>query len=261
LYALLGAVAGVVGVGFIRVLYGAEDLADRLWRGPEWLRPAVGGVLLGLLLLALPQLYGVGYPVLESAVRGNVIVGLLPALLVGKMVATSLTIAIGGSGGVFAPSLFMGAMLGVAHRCRRARSLRCGGSTCRRIRVGGHGGGVRRGSARPITAVIIIFELTGDYTIILPLMTAVVIAAAVSALLTRDTIYTLKPLRRGIDVTRGRGANLMRLITVAEAMQPLSAPITAACSRASAARSSNARQRAPLSRGRRRASVTSASSR
>ena len=116
LYALLGAVAGVVGVGFIRVLYGAEDLADRLWRGPEWLRPAVGGVLLGLLLLALPQLYGVGYPVLESAVRGNIVVGLLLALLVGKMVATSLTIAIGGSGGVFAPSLF-GPVLG----CRVGR--------------------------------------------------------------------------------------------------------------------------------------------
>jgi CIC family chloride channel protein len=226
LYALLGAVAGVVGVGFIRVLYGAEDLADRLWRGPEWLRPAVGGVLLGLLLLALPQLYGVGYPVLESAVRGNVVVGLLLALLVGKMVATSLTIAIGGSGGVFAPSLFMGAMLGSltgagAHALFGAAAAPAGA-----YGLVGMGAVFAAAARAPITAVIIIFELTGDYTIILPLMTAVVIAAAVSNLLTRDTIYTLKLRRRGIDVTRGRGANLMRLITVAEAMQPLPEPVS-----------------------------------
>jgi CIC family chloride channel protein len=114
LYVLLGVIAAFAGVVFIRVLYGAEDIADRLWRGPEWLRPAVGGVLLGLLLLALPQMYGVGYPVLESAIRGHDVLWFLVTLLAGKMVATSLTIAVGGSGGVFAPSLFMGAMLGAA---------------------------------------------------------------------------------------------------------------------------------------------------
>ncbi|HEY2637645.1 MAG TPA: chloride channel protein, partial [Solirubrobacteraceae bacterium] len=113
-YAGLGALAGVAGVAFIRVLYGAEDAADRIWKGPEWARPAVGGVLLGLVLLVLPQLYGVGYPVLEGAVSGHYVVALLIVLLVGKLVATSLTIAIGGSGGVFAPSLFAGAMLGSA---------------------------------------------------------------------------------------------------------------------------------------------------
>jgi CIC family chloride channel protein len=70
-YVGLGAVAGMVGVTFVRVLYGGEDLADRVWRGPEWLRPAAGGVLLGLLLLAVPEMYGVGYPVLENAVAGH----------------------------------------------------------------------------------------------------------------------------------------------------------------------------------------------
>ena len=112
LYAALGALAGAVGVAFIRVLYGSEDLADRIWRGPAWARPAAGGVLLGLLLLAVPQMYGVGYPVLSHAVEGHYVVAFVLMLLVAKIVATSLTIAIGGSGGVFAPSLFMGAMLG-----------------------------------------------------------------------------------------------------------------------------------------------------
>ena len=221
LYIGLGLLAALVGVAFIRVLYGSEDLADRLWRGPEWLRPAAGGLLLGLLLLALPQLYGVGYPPLEQAIRGNDVIWLLLALLAGKILATSLTIAIGGSGGVFAPSLFMGAMLGSAYGIavnHLAPSL--SGP------VGAYGivgmGAVFAAAARaPITAVIIIFELTGNYRIILPLMFAIALAAGISGLLSRDTIYTLKLRRRGIDIMRGRGANLMQLLTVADAMQPL----------------------------------------
>jgi CIC family chloride channel protein len=207
------------------VLYGTEDLADRIWRGPEWLRPAAGGALLGLVLLALPELYGVGYPPLEQAIRGNYVVWLLLALLAGKVIATSLTIAIGGSGGVFAPSLFMGAMLGSAYGVGVHHLLP--GSTGPAGAYGIVGmGAVFAGAARaPITAVIIIFELTGDYRIILPLMFAIALAAGVSNLLSRDTIYTLKLRRRGIDIMRGRGANLMQLLDVAEAMQPLPAAL------------------------------------
>jgi chloride channel protein, CIC family len=225
LYAGLGLLAALVGVAFIRVLYGTEDLADRIWRGPEWLRPAAGGVLLGLVLLVLPELYGVGYPPLEHAVRGDYAVWLLLALLAGKVIATSLTIAIGGSGGVFAPSLFMGAMLGSAYGIGVHHLLP--GSTGPAGAYGLVGmGAVFAGAARaPITAVIIIFELTGDYRIILPLMFAIALAAGVSNLLSRDTIYTLKLRRRGIDIMRGRGANLMQLLRVGDAMQTLPAAL------------------------------------
>ena len=119
LFALLGLIAGAVGVGFTKVLYFIEDLCDAVWRGPEWLRPAVGGILLGVLLLVLPEMYGVGYPVLGNAIDGKYAIGFLIVLLVGKTLATSLTIGIGGSGGVFAPSLFIGAMLGCRLRSRR----------------------------------------------------------------------------------------------------------------------------------------------
>jgi chloride channel protein, CIC family len=221
LYAGLGVLASFVGVGFIKVLYGSEDFADRIWRGPEWLRPAVGGVLLGLLLLAAPQLYGVGYPPLEKAIAGNWTVWVLLALLVGKIAATSLTISIGGSGGVFAPSLFMGAMLGSAYG-HGVHALFPHSTAA----VGAYGlvgmGAVFAAAARaPITAVIIVFELTGDYRIILPLMFAIVLSAGVSHQLSRDTIYTLKLRRRGIDLMRGRGANLMALLTIRDAMQPV----------------------------------------
>jgi chloride channel protein, CIC family len=200
LFALLGVLAGAVGVGFTRVLYRIEDACDALWRGPEWARPAAGGLLLGLLLLLLPEMYGVGYPVLEHAVAGGYVIGFLLLLLLGKVLATSLTIGIGGSGGVFAPSLFMGAMLGAAFGAG-AHHLVPGVAGP----VGTYGligmGAVFAGAARaPITAVVIMFELTGEYAIILPLMAAIVLAAGVGAALSHDTIYTLKLRRRGIDL-------------------------------------------------------------
>lgn len=221
LYAALGIVAAFVGVAFIRVLYGMEDLFDRWWPGPMWARPATGGLLLGLLLLALPEMYGVGYPVLEAGIRGHYSGGFLMVLLVGKLVAVSLTIAIGGSGGVFAPSLFMGAMLGTGFG-DLAGHLFPGIAGP----AGAYGligmGAVFAGSARaPITAVLIIFELTGDYTVVLPLMVAIVLAAGLSNVLSVDTIYTLKLRRRGIDIMRGRAANLMTTLTTAAAMQPV----------------------------------------
>ncbi len=225
LYAILGVLGGVAGLAFIRILYGTEDLLDRMWHGPEWLRPVAGGVLLGLLLLALPELYGVGYPVLQNAVAGQIVLGLLLVLLVGKMLATSLTIGIGGSGGVFAPSLFMGAMLGTAFGL--VANLLFHGSVAPAGAYGLVGmGAVFAGAARaPITAVIIIFELTGDYTIILPLMVAIVAATGLSNLLSKDTIYSLKLRRRGIDILRSRSANLMQEIRVRDAMQPVPEPL------------------------------------
>ena len=227
LYALLGVLGGLAGIAFIRILYGTEDLLDRIWRGPDWLRPAAGGVLLGLLLLALPELYGVGYPVLQNAVGGRIVLGLLALLLVGKMVATSLTIGIGGSGGVFAPSLFMGAMLGTAFGTIAGLIFHGGVAPAGAYGLVGMGA-VFAGAARaPITAVIIIFELTGDYTIILPLMVAIVAAAGLSSVFSKDTIYTLKLRRRGIDIMRGRGANLMQVLRVRDAMQPVPVPLAA----------------------------------
>jgi CIC family chloride channel protein len=224
LYALLGVMAAVVGVGFIKVLYGMEDLFDRFWPGPDWLRPATGGVLLGLLLLVLPEMYGVGYPVLEGGIRGHYSGEFLLLLLVGKLIAVSLTIAIGGSGGVFAPSLFMGAMLGTAFGDLAQHVLP--GLTGSPGTYGLIGmGAVFAGAARaPITAVLIIFELTGDYTVILPLMTAIVLAAGVSNLISSETIYTLKLRRRGIDILRGRTANLMQVLRVADAMVAVPTP-------------------------------------
>jgi chloride channel protein, CIC family len=223
LYAGLGLAAGFVGVGFTRILYLIEDLCDWAWRGPEWLRPAVGGLLLGGVLLALPQMYGVGYPVLENAIGGRYAVGFLLLLLVGKIVATSLTIGIGGSGGVFAPSLFMGAMFGTAFGLL-AQHLGFAGPPGAYGLVGM--GAVFAGAARaPITAVIIMFELTGEYSIILPLMLAIVLATLISRVLSGDTIYTLKLRRRGIHLDAHTPANPLAGRAVADVMEPVPDPL------------------------------------
>jgi CIC family chloride channel protein len=227
LYAGLGVLATGVGLGFVRVLYSGEDLADRLWgTRPAWLRPAAGGVLLGLLLLAVPQMYGVGYPVLQLAVAGHYVVAALIGLLVAKVLATSLTMWIGGSGGVFAPSLFMGAMLGSAYGAA-AHSLLPGLAAA----AGAYGlvgmGAVFAAAGRaPITAVLIVFELTGDYRIVLPLMIAIVVATALSNAVTGDTIYTLKLRRRGIDIDAPAPSSAMQGIPLAEAMTPAPEPLS-----------------------------------
>lgn len=219
LFAGLGLLAGAVGVLFSKILYLIEDVCDWAWRGPEWLRPAVGGLLLGLLLFAMPQLYGVGYPVLEASVAGKYTIGFLLLLVVAKMAATSLTIGIGGSGGVFAPSLVIGAAFGAA--AGEAVGLVIPG-------LSGQAGtfalvgmaAVFAGATRaPITAGIILFELTGEYSIILPLLLAVIIATGVSRLLSRDTIYTRKLSRRGVDLS-APALPALRGATVSALMSP-----------------------------------------
>ena len=225
LFVALGVLAGLVGVVFTRVLYLIEDACDWAWRGPEWLRPAVGGLLLGGLLLLVPEMYGVGYPVLGDGIAGKYAIAFLLVLMVAKMAATSLTIGIGGSGGVFAPSLFIGAMLGSAW-----------GQTLHHVAPGVAGpagaygligmGAVFAGAARaPITAVIIMFELTGEYTIILPLMAAIVLATGVSRLVSRDTIYTLKLRRRGIDLDARPTANQLATTPVGRVVEPVTETI------------------------------------
>ena len=221
LFAALGVAAGVIGVVFTRVLYLIEDGCDIVWRGPEWARPAVGGLLLGGLLLVLPQMYGVGYPVLSRSVAGGYAIGFLLALLAGKIVATSLTIGIGGSGGVFAPSLFIGAMSGAAYgQALHHLVPSLAGQPGAYALIGM--GAVFAGAARaPITAVIILFELTGDYAIILPLMAAIVLAAGVSHLLSTDTIYTLKLRRRGIDLETRPTASQLASTVVGAIVTPV----------------------------------------
>src|SRR6201996_8835942 len=203
LIVVLGIVAGLIGVAFKTFLYRLEDVGDELWKGrPEWARPAVGGLLLGALLLLLPQMYGVGYPVMDRTVAGHYLVWFIVVLMVGKVLATTLTLSIGGSGGVFAPSLFIGAMAGMAFGMGAHDLFGPAIGPPAMYAVVAMGGVFGAAAQAPLTAIASVIEMTGNFTLTLPIMLASGIAAALSKELSYGSVYTTKLLRRGIDIER-----------------------------------------------------------
>jgi chloride channel protein, CIC family len=226
LVAVLAVMAGLIGLAFKAVLYKVEDLWDLWWRGrPEWARPAVGGVALGLLLLALPQMYGVGYPVMYKAVAGDYVLWFLLVLAAGKILACSLTLGIGGSGGVFAPSLFIGATSGMAFGEIAGHLLGPGAGQPALYAAVAMGAVFASAARAPLTSVASVVEMTGDYTLTLPVMLAVAVATAVSRALSYGTIYTTKLLRRGQDVDRAAPWRAFGDLKAADAMRPFAAPL------------------------------------
>ncbi|WP_257210787.1 chloride channel protein [Actinomyces ruminis] len=198
--ALLGLVGGVVGVVFSRCRYLTADLmgtvGDRL-RLPGWARPAVGGLLVGALLLAVPEVYGESSAVLDRALDGEYATAALLGLTAAKILATSVTLGVGMSGGVFAPSLCIGATLGAAWGTALAPGHPEAAAVFGVIGMGA----VFAGSARaPITGTVLILEMTGQYQLLLPLMLAVALSTTMSRFLTRTTIYTEELRRRGDDI-------------------------------------------------------------
>jgi CIC family chloride channel protein len=231
-YPILGVLAALVGVLFVRVLYGTEDLFDDWKKVPEWVKPAIGGLLLGIIALIYPvvtnvawdrtpQIYNVGYEVIEGVLANHSALTMVLSLLVLKLIATSLTLGSGGSGGVFAPSLFMGAMLGSAFALVMDSIFPGTPAPPGAYALVGMAAVFAASAHAPITAVLILFELTGDYRIILPLMLTVVVATVLAQrLLKGESIYTMKLTRRGIRLQRGRDIDILQSVTVGEVMSP-----------------------------------------
>jgi len=229
-YPILGIVTAIVGVFFVRLLYWSEDVFKKWKLVPEWVQPAIGGIMLGVLALSyplltgltwdrMPQVYNVGYDIIESALANQLALGTVLILLALKMIATSLTLGSGGSGGVFAPGLFMGAMLGTAFELF-ANSLFPGiAAPPGAYALVGMGAFFAATGHAPLTAVLILFELTGDYKIMLPLMLTVVIATLFAQkLLKGESIYTLKLSRRGVRLQHGRDIDVLQGVLVSEVM-------------------------------------------
>ena len=222
LIAVLGIAAGLIGVAFQKTLYKGEDAADALWLGrPEWLRPVAGGLLLGLLLLTLPQMYGVGYPVMDRVLANHYVLWFVVVLMVGKILAASLTLWIGGSGGVFAPSLFTGAAAGMAFGIIVNHLFGPAVGPPALYGVVAMGGVFAAAAQAPLTAIASVAEMTGNFTLTLPIMLACGIAAQLAKRITYGSIYTTKLLRRGIDIERPKALGALQALTVEEAMQPL----------------------------------------
>jgi chloride channel protein, CIC family len=217
-YLGLGVFCGLVGVAFIRCMDSLERFAGRLPVPPIW-RPALGGIPLGLLIVALPNLYGVGYGTMDLALAGTLSWTLLLVLLPVKIFATSLTLASGGSGGVFLPSLYIGSIAGGLFGQGVHALFPSGTATSGAYGLVGMAGVLSSATNSPITSILLLFEVSGDYKIILPVMIVSTVATLVGRALERDSIYTLKLSRRGIALHR-REDVIMRSHTVGQVMRP-----------------------------------------
>ncbi len=217
LYPILGIFAGLVAILFITTLYKSEDLFDALPL-PQWLKPAIGGLMLGLLLIKVPHVFGVGYGAINLALFNRLSGVFLISLVLLKIAATSITIGSGGSGGVFAPSLFIGAMAGGFFGWIANLYFPGTIASPAAYALVGMGAVVAGTTHAPITAIIIIFELSSNYKIILPMMITCILSTMVASSLKKGSIYTIKLLRRGVDISGGMEQNLLRSMEVEQYM-------------------------------------------
>jgi CIC family chloride channel protein len=217
-YLVLGVLAGVVAVTLIYVLYKTEDLFAGL-PGPTYIRPVVGGLLLGSLALYFPQVLGVGYETVDAVLNESYAGPMLLALVGLKILAVSLTLGSGGSGGVFAPSLFISAMLGGAFGSLVHSLFPAYTATYGAYALVGMAAVFAGASRATLASIIILFEMTQDYHIILPLMFACVVSDLVAWTLQQDSIYTRKLTRRGVQVVQDMEVDVLARMHVGEVME------------------------------------------
>jgi CIC family chloride channel protein len=216
-YVCMGLVSGLVASAFIYSLYKSEDLWDKI-KIPEYLKAAIGGLLIGGIGIYYPQVMGLGYGTIEQTLIHPEVWTILLVLAPIKILATSLTIGSGGSGGILAPSLFMGAMAGGAFGLCVNALFPWHTAAPEAYALIGMGAVVAGATHAPIQAFLIIFELTQDYKIMPALMICCVLSAALAHWINRGSIYTLKLLRRGVDIRAGRDVNLLKDLPVKDYM-------------------------------------------
>jgi len=216
-YALLGLIAGAVAILFVKLLYYFEDKFDAI-NIPDFYKTSAGALLLGGIGIFFPQIFGVGYETINGALYGQLTIWLLFALIFLKILASSLTLGSGSSGGIFAPSLFIGAMTGgffgsILHKL--FPTITAGSGAYALVAMSAV---VAATTHAPITAILIIFEMTGDYKIILPLMIATIISLVITKF-QKGSIYTLKLMKRGINIHQGKEINVLKSMKVKDVMR------------------------------------------
>lgn len=219
LYMGLGLLAGPVSAIYIRALYLAQD-AFHGWQAPRWVKPVVAGLAVGVVGIVLPQILGVGYGTIGDILTGQIpAVQLLLILLVAKLILTPVSIGGGFPGGVFAPSLFLGATLGGAFGLVAQQLFPNLNIAPQAFAMVGMAAVLAGTVHAPLTAIVLLFEMTDNYKIILPLMFAVVVSLLISKRLQNDSVYALGLARKGIRLERGRDMEVLESLNVSEVMQ------------------------------------------
>jgi len=209
IYAVLGVTGGVVSVVFTKLLLGMRERFLRMPSWTCWFQPVAGGLLTGLLGWSVPQVLGVGYGYVGEALNGKMTLQLMALLVVLKLLAAATSYASGNAGGIFGPSLFIGAMLGgtvgnIAHQLLPFRTAPAGAYAL--VGMGTAFAGIVRA---PMTSVVMIFETTHDYAVIVPLMISNLVSFFIASRLQRQPIYEALALQDGIhlpsaETSRGR---------------------------------------------------------
>lgn len=211
----LGVLAGIAAVVFVRAVKLFNALAHRL-PGPAWIRPAIGGALVGLIAVPFPHVLSIGYSVTESALNGSLALQLLVAISLAKLVATALSLGFGFGGGVFSPSLVIGVTLGGAYGIvvtAISPELSAGERAYAVIGMGAVAAAIL---GAPISTSLIVFEMTGDYHITIAVMMAVIISVVIFRSLQGQSFFTWVLEQRGLDLHGGFQTNLLRGIRVSE---------------------------------------------
>ncbi len=219
LYAFMGVVAGLVAVLFIRTMAFMEHFFRNRVPIQKYLKPALGGLLVGALGFFFPQVLGYSYEPFIQAIYGQVDLRMMGLLVVLKILATALTLGSGGSGGILSPSLFLGAVLGSA--CGELFMKFLPGIVVTPGAYGVVGMGAMLGAVvqAPMTAIIMVFEMTSVYAVILPMMTACIVATLVQKGILQGSIYTLGLARSGLDIDAGREMGILLSLKVKDVMR------------------------------------------
>jgi CIC family chloride channel protein len=216
-FPLLGVVTGVVAVGFVRCFFFVESIVKR-WRVRPWMLPWIGGAVVGLLVvLSRGLLVGYGHLAVHLEVFGRMPWYALALLAAGSVVATSITLNTGGSGGLFTPSLYVGAATGGAFGVALASVIPGGSIRPEAYAIVGMGALVAASTHAPITGILLVFEMTNDYALVLPLMLTTVISYIVANQLEPDSLYSGWLRRRGERIAHGADQSVLARLRVADA--------------------------------------------
>ncbi|MDH5188511.1 MAG: chloride channel protein [Rhodospirillaceae bacterium] len=217
-FIVLGIVAGLVASALVRAIAKSQDLSAGLAL-PRWLHPMVGGLGVGVMAIWLPQVIGVGYGATEQALMGNFTLVLLVGILLGKILATAISLGFGFGGGIFSPSMVIGAMLGGAYGIIVTTIFPQIGTDTSAYSLIGMGAVAAATLGAPISTALIIFEMTGDYQLTLGVMLAVVVSTGVFRHMHGRTFFTAQLERRGLDLKGGFESGLLRAGRVRNVMK------------------------------------------
>ena len=217
LYSIMALITGLIAVFHIRFFYFIRDKYRTLPIHPQ-LKPLTGAFIIGCIGMVYPQIMGNGYQFIESVSNSHGTLPLLLALIFLKIIATAITLGSGGAGGVFAPALFIGAMIGgafgnLANMISPTMTADPGAYA-----TVGIGAFLAASTHAPMTATFLLFEMTGNYMIIVPIMLTSIIGTMVAKKFNKDSIDTVDFTREGIDIHEGRETAIMKSIRVGKAI-------------------------------------------